>query len=46
MRMGDEVCADPLKQRLSGIKGGWGNASNAGDGSRTVLEGDMRQARQ
>ena len=44
--MGDEVCADPLEQRSSGIKGGWGDASNAGDGSWTVLEGDTREVRQ
>ena len=46
MRMGDEVGADPLEQRLSGIEGSWGNASDAEDGSWTVLEGNMREVRQ
>ena len=46
MRMGNEVCVDPLKQRLSGIEGSWGDAGDTWDGSWMVLEDDMRGARQ
>ena len=46
MRTGNKVCVDPLEQRSSGIEGNWGNASDTGDGSWMVLEGDTREVRQ
>ena len=45
MRTGNKVCMDSLKQRLSGIKGSWGDASDTGDSSWMVLKDDMREVR-
>ena len=43
---GDAVYAEPLIQGTSGFRSGWGGASDAVDGSWTVLGDDTREARQ